>query len=142
MENSVDLGLHQVVFKEGDSAQKLYLIKRGTVLCLKASKDRLIPVFKAEAGDLIGENAMTPNGVYGYSTITLTTAELIHVPATNFSEIFKESPDWLVDLTTTMIGRYEKTAALIAENRVIHDSILSENDFPSSLEVEFKRLLS
>lgn len=142
MESLISKGSHEVLFREGELAQSLYIIKRGEILCLKRSKDRLIPVFRAEAGDIIGENAIITTGAYGYSAITLTTTELLEIPSQSFKQIMAKAPSWLMDLTGTMVQRFENTANLIAENRVFNDSILSEEDFPSSLEVEFKKLLN
>lgn len=132
----------QVLFKEGQPAQKLYLVKSGEVVCLKSSKDRLIPVFKARAQDIVGENSMIAGSLYGYSAVALTRVELIEIPTSSFSQVLKEAPDWLVDLTSTMITRFQNTANLIAENRAMHPSIMSEEDFPSSVEVEMKKLLN
>lgn len=142
MESRVSKGTHEVLFKEGEIAERLYIIKRGNILCLKRSKDRLIPVFKAGEGDILGENAILDTGAYGYSAVTLTTAELIEIPSSNFREILEKSPAWLMDLTATMIYRFENTASLVAENRVFNDKIINEEDFPSSLEVEFKKMLN
>lgn len=132
----------KVIFKEGQPADRLYIIKSGEVLCLKASKDRLIPVFRAQQEDIIGENAMLDGSEYGYSAITLGAVELMELSHETFSKVFKQSPDWLVDLTSTMINRFQNTANLIAENRAIHNSIMPEDEFPSSVEVEFKKLLN
>ncbi len=142
MESRISKGTNEVLFKEGAPAQNLYIVKRGSILCLKRSKDRLIPVFKASEGDIVGENAILETGSYGYSAVTLTTAELLEIPAANFRQILDKSPAWLMDLTATMIYRFENTANLVAENRVYNDKIISEEDFPSSLEVEFKKMLS
>ncbi len=142
MESRVTKGTHEVLFKEGDVARSLYIVKRGTVLCLKRSKDRLIPVFRAEAGDVVGENAILGENPYGYSAVTITSAELIEIGAANFKEILKKSPDWLVGLTSTMVQRFEKTANLVAENRVFNESILSEEEFSSSVENTFKKMLN
>lgn len=135
-------GSHQVLFKEGTPADKLYLIKAGEVLCLKSSRDRLIPVFRAGVEDIVGENAMIKDSTYGYTAIALSKAQAIEIKTESFSKLLKEAPEWLAGLTSTMIDRFQKTANLIAENRAIHPSIVSEEDFPSSLEVEFKKLLN
>lgn len=142
MESRVSKGTNEVLFKEGELAQKLYIVKRGQVICLKRSKDRLIPVFRAEAGDVIGENALLDTGSYGYSAVTLTMAELLEIPSQNFRQVLEASPQWLLELTATMIQRFENTANLVAENRVFNDAILSEEDFPSSLETNLKKILN
>ncbi len=142
MESRVTKSVHVALFKEGELAQSMYIIKRGQILFLKHSKDRLIPIFKAETGDIVGENAMKEMAAYGYSAVTLTPVELVEIPAKNFKDIFSKSPGWLLDLTTTMIQRFENTANLVAENRVFHNSIISEEEFPSSLEIQIKKLLA
>ncbi|MFL5786220.1 MAG: Crp/Fnr family transcriptional regulator, partial [Bacteriovoracaceae bacterium] len=132
MEGRVSKGTNEVIFKEGELAQSLYIVKRGQVICLKRSKDRLIPVFRAEAGDIVGENAILEARAYGYSAVSLTYVELLEIPAANFKQVLDTSPDWLLELTSTMIQRFENTANLIAENRVFNENILEEGEFPSS----------
>ncbi len=141
MQNRVHLGPKSVLFKEGEETRKLYLIKKGEVLCLKSTQDRLIPVFLAKEDDIIGESAMIGDNISTYSAVTLGQVELLEIPSQNFEEVLKSAPSWLVDLTTIMINRFQHTANLIAENRVIHPLIIEEDKFPSKLEVEFKKLL-
>lgn len=138
----VNFGFHTLIFKEGVIATKLYVVKSGQVLCLKSSKDRLIPVFLAKEGDVIGESAMIEDLIYTYSAVALNKVELMEIPASSFNEIFKESPQWLQELTTTMISRFQNTSNLIAENRIVHPSIIGEDVFTSQLEIEFKKLLA
>lgn len=135
------LSARQVLFREGEVADKLYLIQSGEVLCLKLSKDRLIPVFRAKAEDIIGESAMLKNEVHSYSAISLDQVEAIEIPNESFVGALSEAPGWLVDLTATMISRFQSTAKLIAENRAVHSSIISEEEFTPALEVEMKKLL-
>ncbi len=141
MENSKSFNAKAVIFKEGQVSDKLYIIKKGEVVCLKASKDRLIPVYIAREQDIIGESALLENFPYTYSTIALSTVELISIPASDFKDIMEQSPSWLTDLTTTMVNRFQNTSNIVAENRILHSSILSEESFPSSLEIEYKKLL-
>lgn len=141
-DNSNFLSPKSVLLREGEDATKLYIIKSGEVLCLKSSKDRLIPVFVAKAQDIVGESAMLEGAPYTYSAIALSTTEVISVPNDNFSQALKVAPQWLLDLALTMVARFQSTAGFVAENRVLHPSILSEEEFPSSLEIEYKKLLN
>lgn len=131
-----------VIFREGEEASRLLMVKSGQVLCLKFSKERLIPVFLAKSQDIIGESAMLSGAPYTYSAIALSPVELISVPNSDFRQVMDVAPQWLVDLTITMIARFQNTAGLVAENRVLHPSIVSEEDFPPSLEIEYRKLLS
>ena len=142
MDNKVNFQFRSLVFKEGATANKLYLVKSGEVLCLKSSKDRLIPVFLAKEGDIIGESAMIQGAVHTYSAITLSNSELVEVTSFSFKQVFDKAPDWLVNLSSTMISRFQNTASLIAENRLIHPSIIGEEQFTAEIEIEYKKLLT
>lgn len=138
----LNIGYRQVIFKEGAKANKLFMVKAGEVLCLKSSKDRLIPVFLAKEGDIIGESAMIQDLVYTYSAISMANTELLEVTSFSFKQVFSKAPEWLSELTTTMITRFQNTSNLIAENRMIHPSIISEDTFNSQVEIDFKKLLA
>lgn len=141
-DNSTHFQPKAVLFREGDDASKLMIIKSGEVLCLKASKERLIPVFLAKGEDIIGESALLDGAPYTYSAIALSTVEVVSVPNGDFRQALGVAPQWLIDLTLTMVARFQSTAGLVAENRVLHPSILSEEQFPASLEIEYKKLLN
>lgn len=138
---TISIPLNQVIFKEGAPASALYLIKRGKVICLKSFQDRLIPVHVAETGDLLGESAMIDGLVYTYSAISESPVELISIPTKDFQEVLKVAPGWLNDLTLTLVERFQKTASLIAQNRILSPKIMSEEEYPSSLEIQYKKLL-
>jgi CRP-like cAMP-binding protein len=140
--NVVRIPPKTVIFREGQEAASLFLIKSGKVLCLKASKDRLIPVFSAKAQDILGESAMLSGAPYTYSAIALEGVELIVIPNRDFRQVLEVAPQWLVDLTLTMVSRFQSTSGLVAENRILHDSILGEEEFTPSLEIEYRNLLS
>ncbi len=139
--DKITFGVKAVIFKEGSKANKLYLIKAGEVICLKSHKDRLIPVFLAKEGDIIGESAMIEGLDYTYSAISMGATELIEVTSFSFKQVFSKAPDWILSLTTTMIERLMNTSTLIAENRIIHASVVSDEFFTPQLENDFKKLL-
>jgi len=141
MENRIIFAPRKLIFKEGEKATKLFIVKSGEVLCLKNFKDRLIPVFLAKEGDIIGESAMIDGLNHGFSAVTLSNCELLEISAFNFKRVMNEAPKWLSDLSLTMINRFQNTANLIAENRVISPLILSEDQFSNKLETEFKKII-
>jgi CRP-like cAMP-binding protein len=142
MSNSTFFAPKTVLFREGDDATNLMIIKSGEVVCLKSSKERLIPVFLAKGQDIIGESAMLSGAPYTYSAIAISRVEVISIPSKAFNQALGAAPQWITDLTTTMVSRFQSTASLVAENRVLHPSILSEEEFTPSLEIEYKKLLS
>jgi CRP-like cAMP-binding protein len=131
-----------VVFKEGSKANKLFIVKTGEVLCLKFSNDRLIPIFLAKEGDILGESAILEDVVHTYSAICMGPVELIEVSSFSFKQVMSKAPDWMHDLMTTMIVRFQDIGNLISENRIIHTKIISEDYYDPKLENEFKKILA
>ncbi len=84
---------------------------------------------------------MIENSTYDYSAVSNGLVDMVEIPSSNFSKVLKDSPPWLLDLTSTMINRFKNTSNLIAENRIVHPSIIKEEDFPNTMEVEYKKLL-
>ncbi len=131
-----------VVFKEGSKANKLFIVRTGEVLCLKFSNDRLIPIFLAKEGDIIGESAILENVVHTYSAICMGPVELIEVSSFSFKQVMNKAPDWIHDLMTTMIIRFQEIGNLISENRIVHSKIISDDYYNPKLENEFKKILA
>jgi CRP-like cAMP-binding protein len=136
-----NFGSRAVIFKENTAASKLYVVKAGEVLCLKSSQDRLIPIYVAKEGDIIGESAMIQDSLHTYSAISMAHTQLIEVTSFSFKQVMLKSPDWIAQLLKTMILRFQQTSNLIAENRVIHSSVIDEEFYNSQNENEFKKLL-
>ncbi len=132
----------KILFQEGDAAKELLLIKSGNVLCLKMSKDRLIPILMARDEDIIGESAMLEDKTYQYTAVTLGHVETISISKSQFKDAFKKSPSWIKQLSELMVQRLASTSALIAENRVMSPLILSDEEFTPEIEVELKNMLN
>ncbi len=138
----IKFGFHSVIFKEGLPANKLFIVKSGEVLCLKSANDRLIPIFLAKEGDILGESAMMDKLDYTYSAISLSQVEVLEIPSQNFDQVFKMAPNWLKDLLTTMITRFQSTSNLVAQNRIVHPLVIDEDQFTPQTETVLKKLLT
>ena len=141
MEN-LNVSTRSVIFKEGEKASKLYIVKSGEILCLKSTKDRLIPIFLAKEGDVIGESAMIHDSNYSYSAISLANSEIVEITSFSFKQVFGKAPDWILNLVKTMVSRFQVTSSLISENRIVHSSIISEDRYSPQVEIDFKKLIS
>jgi CRP-like cAMP-binding protein len=140
--DSIQLPVDSVIFREGEPANKMYLVKRGEIVCLKNFNDRLLPVYVARTEDILGESAVEKGKSYLYSAITRGPVELVEIPAEKFHKFFASAPGWLVGLQTTMLERYKATVELLAENRILHPRIIPEEEFTSAVEIEYKKLIN
>jgi CRP-like cAMP-binding protein len=132
----------KVLFKEGEPAKELLLIKSGHILCLKKSKDRLIPILIAKDQDIVGESAILEDKTYQYSAISLGHVETISISRAQFLDAFKKSPTWIKQLSELMVQRYSNTSSMIAENRIMSPLILADEEFTAEIEVELKKMIN
>lgn len=132
----------KVLFKEGDPAKELLIIKSGNILCLKKSKDRLIPIMIAKEQDIVGESAILDEKTYQYSAIALGHVETITITQDQFLEAFKKSPGWIKQLSELMVQRFSNTSSMIADNRILSPLILSDEEFTAEFEVELKKMIN
>jgi CRP-like cAMP-binding protein len=140
-ENSIVLTEHSVVFHENSPSTGAYLIKSGSILCLKESQGRLYPVFKAQANDVIGEEFIGMIKNHAYSAITLEETVVVNIKPYLELEILEHAPVWINALLKTLSTRMIEAQELITANRLNENTFIKELNFDQNKEMEFKKLL-
>ncbi|MBY0518335.1 MAG: cyclic nucleotide-binding domain-containing protein [Bacteriovoracaceae bacterium] len=130
-----------ILFKEGDKPTHLIVIESGSVLCLKKSKERLIPVLWADAQKVLGEEAILTNEVHHYSAIVMEDAEIVQIEASMVQNVIATSPKWITELFETLGDRSQDTASAIAEHRLSHPDLSGGQDLSPQEETRIKKLL-
>ena len=131
----------EVLFKEGQEPSKIFLIKDGTVLCLKKSKDRLIPVFLAGPQQIVGEEAVLSKRPYNYTAVVMESSEIIEVNAATIGDTLEQAPYWLGALMATLGERLVGTADAIAEHRIVSSELAGDAEFTAQEENRLKKLI-
>lgn len=132
----------QIIFKEGDKAQKLYILKSGKIICLKKSKDRLVPINSVSDKSLVGEEALILGEPHSYSAIALEETAVIEIPAKTISAVIKVAPPWLGGLLKTLSDRINETSSVISEHRIIHHDLSGGQELTPQEENRLKKLLA
>lgn len=132
----------EILFKEGDEASKIFLVKEGSVLCVKKSKERLIPIFEAGPQKIIGEEAVLAKQPYGYSAIVMESAEIVEVDGNLISSTLEEAPYWLGALMATLGERLIGTSEAIAEHRISSPELTGGEDLSPQEENRIKKILA
>ena len=88
---TVSLRPGEFLFREGDAADALYIVSRGTLRIMSG-----IAVYEVvEAGGIVGEMAIVEEGKRrSASVIAGTHAELIKLNGLTFRELVKANPDF------------------------------------------------
>jgi CRP-like cAMP-binding protein len=102
MEAKVSLRSGEFLFREGDEADALYIVSRGTLRI--ASGSTVYEVI--HAGDIVGEMAMVDQGSpRSASVIAGTYAELVKVDASDFLTLVSAAPDFALMVMRVMARR-------------------------------------
>jgi CRP/FNR family cyclic AMP-dependent transcriptional regulator len=130
-----------ILFHEGEEPTHLIVVESGGVLCLKKSKERLIPVMWAGAQKVLGEEAILTNEVHHYSAIVMEDTEIVQIEASMVRNVMATSPKWITELFKTLGDRSQDTASAIAEHRLTHPDLSGGQDLSPDEETRIKKLL-
>ncbi len=96
----------EIVFKEKDVAETMYLIIDGELSLLK--KDKQLPGRLFSAGETIGEAGLLLNEVRLLTLIAETESTLLVIHKQEFIEIVREYPHISLELAIAMAGQVQE----------------------------------
>jgi CRP-like cAMP-binding protein len=108
---------NQVIFREGDEAAELYVIRSGRVAIAKQSPDgRESLVALMETGDLFGEMALFDEEPRSAQARALEASEVLAVPFAPIRVMFRERPELLWEVVALLARRLRTTDAALADS--------------------------
>jgi len=132
----------EILFREGEAANKIFLIKSGAILCLKKSKDRLVPVYSATNQNVIGEEAVLTRTGYSYTAVVSESAQVVEVDAKLVTKTLDEAPYWLGALMATLGERFNGTADAVSEHRIFAPELAGDQELSAQEETRLKKLIN
>ncbi len=132
----------EILFKEGQSPSHLIIVKSGGILCLKRSKERLVPVMWGSDQKIIGEEAVLSGNDHGYSAIVMEESEIVEIDANEIKRTLSSAPAWISGLLATLGERAIDTASAIAEHRIGHVQLSGGQELAPEEETRLKKLLA
>jgi len=99
----------QIVFKEGDPADGMYLIRRGELRVYLEKNGNEVKLASVGAGGMIGEMAFFDNKPRSASVKAGTEAELTKITPEDFAKLMKQIPKWFVSLMSSLSTRLRDT---------------------------------
>lgn len=108
---------NHVIFREGDEASELYLVRSGRIAIAMQSPDgRESLVALMEAGDLFGEMALFDEEPRSAQARALEPSELLSVPFAPIRAMFRERPELLWEVVALLARRLRTTDAALADS--------------------------
>jgi len=101
----------EILFKEGEKADKAYIIKKGSVtISKKGPSGQNIPIATAEKGGIVGEMAVVSDSPRSATVTAQDTVEVIAISKASFETRLENLDPFLHSLIKTVITRLRKTS--------------------------------
>jgi CRP/FNR family cyclic AMP-dependent transcriptional regulator len=91
-----------ILFREGDSSDAIYVIKSGRIAITKAKGSGEIILAEKKSGEMLGEMAFFDNKPRSAGAKAIADTEVIALPFTSLYAQFKTFPEWLKAVVKTV----------------------------------------
>lgn len=99
------LGKGDILFREGDSSDAMYVIKSGRIAITKAKGSGEIILAEKVGGEMLGEMAFFDNKPRSAGAKAIQDTEVIALPFASLHAQFKTFPEWLKAMVRTVNGQ-------------------------------------
>jgi hypothetical protein len=96
----------EVLIKEGESTQQVYIVRKGTLRAFKKKPTgELFTIGEIKAGEFVGEMAYFNDEARMASVDAVTDSELIEIQPAVFEKVIYQRPSWAKTLISTLAKR-------------------------------------
>ncbi len=96
------LGNGDILFREGDASDAMYVIKKGRIAITKSKGSGEIVLAELKPGEMLGEMAFFDNKPRSAGAKAMGEAEVITLPFSALHAQFKTFPEWLKAMVKTV----------------------------------------
>jgi CRP-like cAMP-binding protein len=140
-EKSFSFKNEEIIFKEGDDVQYLYIIKVGKVRLVKGQDNRLINISLLQSGDFLGPNEILLGGKRTSTAIALGVVSLVGIHKKYIQNELNQFPQWMKLLMKTLSERLTSSEDILRDQKFVESDNQSENYFPVKEENKIKEIL-
>lgn len=134
------LSRNDVLFREGDPSDAMYVIKSGRIAITKAKGSGEIVLAELKPGEMLGEMAFFDNKPRSAGAKAINDAEVIALPFTALHAQFKTFPEWLKAMVKTVNSHLRDANTRI--KNLESASAESEEMFPPPMVTRLCAILS
>jgi CRP-like cAMP-binding protein len=106
---------NEFLFKEGEIAKHVFIVKRGRLRAMKGRGEKQITLGEIGAGEFVGEMAHINHEPRSASVQALEDCELIEIPFGSLDMVLFSRPAWSQALVLTLSKRLKSTNAALVE---------------------------
>ncbi len=107
-------GGNEVLFREGDAPDGLYLLRRGSVMVSREIAGREVVLSYLSAGNYVGEMALLTDSPRSATVRAAVTTEAVVLDAEVFKRVLGRNPRWREEMESRFLDRLRVNAAMEA----------------------------
>lgn len=134
------LGKNEILFREGDPSDAMYVIKSGRIAITKSKGSGEITLAELKPGEMLGEMAFFDNKPRSAGAKAIGDAEVIALPFTALHAQFKTFPEWLKAMVKTVNSHLREANTRIKNLEQANSE--SEEMFPPHLITRLCAIIS
>jgi CRP-like cAMP-binding protein len=136
-----------VVFRQGDPADCMYLIRKGALKVFIAKETSEVNLAVLEAGSIVGEMAFFDNKPRSASVKATQTTEVTQITRADFDKLLGQIPKWMVTMMQSLSGRLRTTNERLqkleeTQSNLVGGAILPGQKYPFHMVHRTLRCLS
>lgn len=119
----------QTLFREGEMANSLFLVKSGTISVRKTKGQEFVEIGRIFQGEIIGEVSFFDGAPRSASAVALSDVEVLEISFESLDKIYQAVPDYLKTIMAAMSERLRKADDLIRklQNETVTESPAKED---------------
>lgn len=129
----------QYLFREGESPDAMYLIKKGTVAVRKMKGSAYVEIARVYANEVIGELSFFDRNPRSAAAVAVTEVEAAMIEFSSLDKIYDKVPPYLKSIMICVADRLRKADDVIRrlQKNVVYDEegTLVRNTTPSTASV-------
>lgn len=136
----------KTLFREGDVATSLFILKKGQLRLYKDKGDGIVDIAILRAGEVLGEMSYfdSDSTRRNCSANAMTDLEYNEISFTNFSKVIDNLNPWFKTIITTLVERLNKSNARIKSLEAVSAIDYSDNgnSLTSLKIIDFSKVIS
>lgn len=108
MAKVLSMGAGDVIIKEGDMSDTIYLLQQGRLNVFKKDGAKNVKIGTIEPGELVGTMAFISKKPRGATVIASESSELVVVSRKSFKESIDQLPFWLQAFIKSLMRRIDE----------------------------------
>jgi CRP-like cAMP-binding protein len=120
-ESVVEFEPGDVIFKEKDNSDCLYIIKEGQVAIYKGTGDDALPIALIGSGEFLGEMSLIVDNLRSTTAKALSPVKAVKMSKSTFKANLSKTPPWVQGLIKGLASRLYRMDELAKKHNVVDE---------------------